>query len=353
MPDYSISGAVSTGICRCPICSAPLPEDLVLPHPCFDRPILNAAGIIDLAREDHYWNQIPRETMAELCAKAASDGCRAALETFLKPVAGTATFQYAWDERRADWFPVCGLPDEPVIVDIGAGWGAVTTGLARLGGRVFALDSNIETLRFQTIRARENGLPNITCVHVDPLELAPLPFEDGVADLVVMNGLLEWIGAAVEEGDPGELQRAALREAWRVLKPGGALYIGIESRFGCTFWRGAQDHRGTHFTSLLPRWLASWVTRRKGLGDYRTYTHSYRGLRQMLMAAGFQTTRFYEPYPTYRTPGRMVPIDDARVLRRTVAAAGISRKHAWALIVASWLGIHKNFVDGYGLVTHK
>ena len=355
MPDYSTSEASSTGpdICRCPVCSSALPDDLAQPHPCFGRPILNAAGIIDLAREDHYWNQIPRETMAELCTKAASDGCRAALETFLKPVAGEPTFQYAWDERRADWFPVCGLPDEPVIVDIGAGWGAVTTGLARLGGRVFALDSNIETLKFQTIRAKENALTNITCVHVDPLELAPLPFEDGVADLVVMNGLLEWVGAAVEEGDPGELQLAAVREAWRVLKPGGTLYVGIESRFGFSFWRGAEDHRGTRFTSLLPRRLASWVTRRRGLGDYRTYTHSYHGLRQMLRAAGFQDARFYEPYPTYRMAGRMVPIDDARVLRRSVAAAGISRKHAWALIAASWLGIHRDFVDTYGVVAHK
>lgn len=355
MPEGSTTEASRAGlsICRCPFCGSSLPDDLTEPHPCFGRPILQAGGIIDLARQDHYWNQIPRETMAGLCAMARRDGCRAALETYLKPAVGEDTLEYAWDERRADWFPLCSLAEQPVIIDIGAGWGAVTTGLARLGGHVFALDSNVETLEFQMIRAKENGLANITCVHADPLESAPLPFADAAADLAVMNGLLEWVGAATQEGDPRDLQIAALREAARVLKPDGVLYIGIESRFGFSFWRGAQDHPGTHFTSLLPRRLASWITRRKGLGEYRTYTHSYRGLRTMLAAAGFQETTFYEPFPGYRTPGRIVPIDSAGALRRSVGSAGISRKHGYGLIAASWLGIHRDFVDNYSVVARK
>ena len=219
-----------------------------------------------------------------------------------------------------------------LVLDVGSGAGNMAHHLAHYG-HVIGLDYNARPLAVASQRALA------ACQGFGDA----VPFADDSFDLVALLDTVEHI--------PNEL--GVLAECGRVLKPGGTLYVGIESRFGFSFWRGAEDHRGTRFTSLLPRRLASWVTRRRGLGDYRTYTHSYHGLRQMLRAAGFQDARFYEPYPTYRMAGRMVPIDDARVLRRSVAAAGISRKHAWALIAASWLGIHRDFVDTYGVVAHK
>lgn len=338
---------------RCPFCRSALPADVALPHECFGRPLLQRRSVLSFARQDHYWNQVPRKRMPLLHADARAKGCHAALETHLLPLTDDYTLTYAWDERRADWFPLCSLPEQPTVVDVGAGWGAVTSALARLGGRVFALDSNIETLEFVAIRAHESKLANITCVHTDPLELAPLPFADDVADLVVLNGVLEWVGPATEMGDPRDLQVNALREARRVLRPGGTLYLGIESRFGLGFWLGKLDHPATRFTSLLPRFAASWITRRNGRGNYRTYTHGHGSLRRMLGEAGFACAEFYAPFPDYRTPERIVPIDRARVLRRTAGSTGISRRHICALAAGSFLRLHRDLVDSYSVVARK
>jgi ubiquinone/menaquinone biosynthesis C-methylase UbiE len=291
--------------------------------------------------------------MPGLLAAARRNGCRAALEAYLLPATDAYTLEYAWDERRADWYPLCNLPASPVIVDLGAGWGAVSMALARLEGQVFAVDSNIETLNFISIRAAENQFNNVECVRVDPIGTAPLPFADNLADLVVMNGVLEWVGMEPERCDPAAIQKRALQEVSRILKPGGSLYLGIESRYGLSYWLGKQDHRGTRFTSVLPRWLASCVTRAKGMGTYRTYTHSRRMLQKIILKSGFRATTFYSPFPDYRSPLRVIPIEDGRIMRASLKAAGISLRHALVLALASYLGIHRNLVENYSVVAQK
>ena len=338
---------------RCPYCKNTVESNLTGLHECFSRPLLQRNCIIDFAKEDHYWNQIPREEMSKLHDVARTKGCKNALEETLKKLKGEYTFNYAWDERRADWYPLCELPEKPIIVDVGAGWGAVSTALARQNGEVYSLDSNIETLEFIHIRSQENKFNNVKCIHVDPLEKTGFPFLDNSVDLVIMNGLLEWVGAAVDNGDPKRLQCEALKEASRILRPGGKLYIGIESRYGFSYWLGKEDHPHTKFTSVVPRFVASLITKRKGLGPYRTYTHSARQLKKMLLSSGFATAKFYVPFPEYRTPNRIIPLESARALRKGIMHTGISRKHALFLFVASLLGLHKLFVDDYSIISKK
>lgn len=343
-----------TQMFRCPHCLASVyNDDLTSSHACFGQPILQRGKIYDFAKSGFYWNQIPLDTMQELLASARESGWEKALRDHLEPQVGDYTFRYAVDERRADWFPLCSLNRESTIVDIGAGWGAVSMGLARLGHRLLSVDSNIETLEFLTIRAEQEDLDNICCIRIDPLDLSPLPLHDSVADLVVLNGVLEWIGTATKIGDPRDLQRKALLEAYRVLKPGGELYLAIESRYGHSYWRGAIDHPKTRFTSLMPRRLASMYTRSKGLGDYRTYTHSHYGLKSLLREAGFNKVAFYAPYPEYRFPNRIIPIDDRRVFINAVSSLEISRKHKLALCLFGWLGLHRILVDNYSIVAIK
>ena len=52
---------------------------------------------------------------------------------------------------------------------------------------------------------------------------------------------------------PRVLQERFLGQLAACLKPGGALYVGIENRFGRMFWRGTPDHQGLRYTSLMPK----------------------------------------------------------------------------------------------------
>jgi SAM-dependent methyltransferase len=168
-------------------------------------------------------------------------------------------------------------------------------------------------------------LRNVQPVRIDPLDDGRLPFDDNSFDVVVLNGVLEYVGAAALDLTPAEVQKRCLKEVRRVLKPGGTLYVGIENRFGYLYFMGSHDHNGLRFTSLLPRKLASWVTQwRKGT-PYRTYTYSSAGYTALLHSAGFQTPEFHLAIPTYREPRYIVPADNQN------AIVYFARQHAYSI----------------------
>jgi SAM-dependent methyltransferase len=307
-------------------------------------------GVIDLASADFYWNQIPREAMEPLLADAALLGWRAALERHLRPRAGDYVFEYAVDERRADF--ACLLPRGPSasVLDVGCGWGAVTAGLARACGEVVSVDSTLETLCFVAERLAQEGLDRVTLARIDPLGSTRLPFPSARFDAVVLNGVLEWVGQSRTDRPVVELQTGVLEEARRCLRPGGVLYVGIENRFGLEALLGARDHNGLRFTSLMPRWLARAVSRTAGAGDYRTFTHSMRGYRRLFSRAGFADSdvHLYLPKPSYRQPRYILPADRGAIAYyfRSVSALAGAKRGAARLLAA--LGVHPWVADSFG-----
>src|SRR5258708_40339964 len=78
-----------------------------------------------------------------------------------------------------------------------------------------------------------------------------LPFGPESFDLVAMNGVLEWV-AEGQPGDPGDLQERALKKVCGLLRPGGALYIGVENRICPEYYIGYLDpHCGLPFVTVL------------------------------------------------------------------------------------------------------
>ena len=69
--------------------------------------------------------------------------------------------------------------------------------------------------------------------------------------LIALNGSFETLGLE-NPGQPQQLQRDFLRQAARLLKPNGYLYLGVKTRYGLNSWRGRRDLSGLAFASLLP-----------------------------------------------------------------------------------------------------
>src|SRR4030065_2206102 len=103
------------------------------------------------------------------------------------------------------------------------------------------MESVRQRVSFQHIRQQQEHVRNIRFVRADWLRL---PFPDNSFDLVVANGVLEWLGLSDYSRNPRQVQQEFLKEARRVLKPGGCLYVGTENRFGISFFAGARDHSG-------------------------------------------------------------------------------------------------------------
>jgi tellurite methyltransferase len=115
------------------------------------------------------------------------------------------------------------------IVDAGCGYGRNLVYLLRQGAQIFAVDQNAEGIdHVRRLSASLNtGLPPEN-FQVAPVER--MPFPSAIADAVLCSAVLHF---ASDE----DHFRAMLSELWRVLKPGGLLFVRLGSRIGMDFPR--------------------------------------------------------------------------------------------------------------------
>ncbi len=111
-----------------------------------------------------------------------------------------------------------GIAHRRCVLDLGAGYGAVTAELARRSsssGRVVALDLALSPLR-SLAQPGEQVVPQAVCANG-----VSLPFADATFDMVYCQLVLLW-AMPIE---------SVIREMWRVLQPGGVV-IAVEPDYG-------------------------------------------------------------------------------------------------------------------------
>ncbi len=112
-------------------------------------------------------------------------------------------------------------PPAAVVLDIGGGTGIYAFTLAQLGYSVHLIDPVEPHLEQARSHSNESG---VRLASITPGNACKLDFASGVADSVLLLGPLYHL---VEHTD----RLAALREAYRVLKPGGVIFAAAISRF--------------------------------------------------------------------------------------------------------------------------
>lgn len=246
-----------------------------------------------------YWGEIPREEMAAILNQMNSGVCwKDALKESDSRVV-KEKYSFITDEWRANWHWFLPLGKNARVLDIGSGMGTISAGLAGRFGEIWAVEPVAERAEFCRIRMEQDNIKNVKVIQSD---LYHLPFPENSFDLVVMNGVLEWLGSAEKEGRPGDWQKKGLDIALRLLRPGGYLYIGIENRFGYDTFLGRTDHSGLKFTALMPRFLADLYCRFFSGKPYRTYIYGKPGYKNLLKDAGFEAIRFLYPLGSYNYP---------------------------------------------------
>ena len=155
----------------------------------------------------------------------------------------------ALEQRRI--LELVGSVDGTCVLDLGCGDGLLTTALATRGARAVGVD--IDRAMLRAAAARTNPGQREPARFVEG-RLEQLPFRDAIFDVVV----------AVTVMCLTTDQAIAVREAARVLRPGGRLIIGdlgrwnawaarrrIKGWFGSRLWRSAHFSTAAHLSWLV------------------------------------------------------------------------------------------------------
>jgi SAM-dependent methyltransferase len=175
------------------------------------------------------------------------------------------------------------IPAGALILDVGSGAGGFVAGCLQLGYRAFGVEpdrigagARLTSVQIAARRVSSN-------VFLAALGEA-LPFPDRAFHLVTLNQVVEHV--------PDQL--AVLREAGRVLRPGGALYVACPN-----YLRFYEPHYKIFWLPLMPRSLGRIYLRLRRRNPVMLrglyYTTNYR-LRKWLEALGgeFEVLDFHE-----------------------------------------------------------
>jgi SAM-dependent methyltransferase len=157
------------------------------------------------------------------------------------------------------WFPV-----EGVLVELGCGTAQSSARIRRLRRRFVGVDVSLPAL----LSARSGGSPHRHLVRAD---IRSLPFREASIDGAWNLGVMEHF--------PPAQGHAILREAWRVLRPGGHAILFWPPKFGLSRW------------VLAPfEWARSRMRGRpfRFFPDEVNRLASCRHARETLRAAGFE-----------------------------------------------------------------
>jgi len=210
------------------------------------------------------------------------------------------------DEASADFRFLLPLLPHSKVLDIGGGLRTTAFDLQPHCGSITLVAFFKEQAKFIEIRREQERLTNMEVVIADRL---PLPFAPETFDVIIVNGSLEWMGQIDRGQKPQALYGQFLKQLHQLLKPGGAIYIGTENRFGIRRILNEGVHRQSRYGGSSPSsfpWVMALFRR---FSFKRSDRLSQGGYRKLLEESGFVESQFFMPIPGYHRPVELISLD--------------------------------------------
>jgi SAM-dependent methyltransferase len=233
-----------------------------------------------------------------------------------------------------------------------SGWGAIPRVIASLGGSVVGIDRRSDELR----HARSLADPSRES-YVQVGRYLPLPFEDEAFDAVFLADRSALYGRAGNGGSGAAGEREQmLREAFRVLRPGGTLVLESPNRLSYLNLLGKSDvgERGG-VAEILPRRVARAMLwdggTRRGAPVGQSLTN--REYRRVLRRCGFRDVTRYIPWPDRNEWYRLWPERYAARSRLVFGDRRRDRVASSAFAALRRFGVQLEFVPDFVHVARK
>lgn len=308
---------------------------------------------IPLFTQSRYWGEIPQAGMKEILDFAAK-GSSEEVRNFVQNKYGDI-FRFSYDSGRADWRFYLPVKNDWRVLDAGCGVGGMSFPFIKLVKEVVAFDSSIDRIKFINRRKELEKVSNFITFVGDVLS-PPLP--PGSFNLIILNGVLEWVGESELTKDNGKVQLQALKNCHDLLSPSGHLYVGIENRFSLIYLLGGRDHSGLRFVSFLPRFLANLYSKLARGKKYRNYLYGKDGYEKLLKESGFKNIKFLLPLPGYNFPKYIIPYDNLECLR--YAICNLVSSNSWRKRLVKkfacfdwFLRIYRKLFFSFGIIAQK
>lgn len=251
-------------------------------------------GILHFIENAPYWGEIPQDKMQEFNNLCKNNSWKKAAEQFK---VYERFYKKLVDANFVDF--LFSLPKDSKILDLGAGLGTFSYALASYYKNITIVEPVDERILFNCLRFKQENL-NALLIKANALSL---PLKDNSFDLVIMNGLFEWLPFADQKRKPKEVQEDILKKVYNKIKNEGYLYLGIENRFYYKYFLGYKDpHTNLRFNSILPRKLANLYHKLVKNKPYLNYIYSIKGYQKLLKNTGFKEIQVYGAFPSYNHP---------------------------------------------------
>ena len=263
-------------------------------------------GVPHFVADAPYWGEITESRMMAVLNDMRRRHWKIALASSGDPAAAHVSL-FIQNRNRANWQYLLPAGETQSALCVGEGMGTTAHALAGNYRTVVAMEPVGLRVEFMRRRFDQDGVRNVRVIRAS---FPDAPFAKHAFDLVVFNGVLEWLPSGDPARDPYAVQCGALRKAFDLLKPGGHVCVGIENRWCYEYFLGAKDpHVGVPWVTILPRSIANLLMQSVAGKRYDTYLYGSRGYRRLLKQAGFETSDVFVAKPSYNNPESLVPID--------------------------------------------
>lgn len=258
-----------------------------------------------------YWSNLSKEENENFTEILNNSGTRAAVKSI-----NPQYEEMIYSEKREAALELLDHEQPGICIDYGCMWGVLSIGMAKRGHHVVAVDQTYPSLDFLHHRIKEDKLDKVTIVQDD---IKKIEFKE-LADYALVNGVLEWIPIiedvevkdyysgnsntnATKSPNPKNMQEEFINTVFTSLKKGGKMLLAIENRHCYQYYMGRKDpHANLLFTTFLPRFISTMVSKIFHHKSYRNYIYSFKDMESIVKKSGFIKCEQFMSFPDYHFP---------------------------------------------------